>query len=143
VRNCGDCGAKPGEHHMGGCDVERCPRCGGQAMSCPCIYEVNGISYLTLKETHPEIYASGPTKDMEAKWDAEWGARRMPWTGEWPGIAECREYGFWAVFGPDLIPPQWGWVPVPVGTPEATEDLNRLNRECRWDADVQRWVKHK
>ena len=141
MRNCGDCGAKPGEHHMGGCDMERCARCGGQAMSCPCIYVVNGMDPDTLDVEHPNVYATGPTKGMEEKWDAEWGSRRMKWTGEYPGTAECREYGFWAVFGPDLFPPQWGWVPVPAGTPGATEDLNRLSRECQWDVDKQRWVR--
>lgn len=46
-----------------------------------------------------------------------WAAR---WTGEFPGKAECRERGWWAVRAPI------GWRPVPAGTPGATEDLNRL-----------------
>jgi hypothetical protein len=110
-------------------------------MSCPCIYVVNGMDPDTLEVEHPNVYATGPTKAMEEKWDAEWDSRRIRWTGEYPGTAECREYGFWAVFGPGLSPPQVGWVAVPAGTPGATEDLNRLARECRWDADKQRWVK--
>lgn len=39
------------------------------------------------------------------------------WTGFWPGTIECRERG-WYVVGPP-------WLPVPPGTPGATEDLNR------------------
>lgn len=31
---CGDCGAKYGEQHLAGCDIERCPVCGLQLLSC-------------------------------------------------------------------------------------------------------------
>lgn len=36
---CGDCNAFYGEYHHPGCDNERCPVCGGQAISCDCIIE--------------------------------------------------------------------------------------------------------
>jgi hypothetical protein len=31
---CHDCAVKPGGCHHPGCDVERCPRCGAQAIGC-------------------------------------------------------------------------------------------------------------
>jgi hypothetical protein len=35
-RPCHDCGAVKGELHIWGCDVERCPACGGQVIYCEC-----------------------------------------------------------------------------------------------------------
>lgn len=33
---CGDCGAAMGAFHHWGCDLERCPVCGRQLLSCDC-----------------------------------------------------------------------------------------------------------
>ena len=50
---CGDCGAEEGMFHDWGCDMERCPFCGGQLISCECPYEyfgLNGEEELTEKQ---------------------------------------------------------------------------------------------
>lgn len=57
---------------------------------------------------------------------------RVPWRGTYPGVMECREFGFIRK-GSD-----------PVG-PEGVEDLNRLMREThrggvKWDRKWQRFV---
>jgi hypothetical protein len=36
---CGDCGVASGGRHHPGCDMEKCPRCRGQLISCGCLDE--------------------------------------------------------------------------------------------------------
>ncbi len=36
AERCGDCGVRPGAYHHRGCDMEECPRCRGQLISCGC-----------------------------------------------------------------------------------------------------------
>jgi hypothetical protein len=36
---CHDCNVLKAGYHHPGCDVERCPRCGGQLISCGCLDE--------------------------------------------------------------------------------------------------------
>ena len=38
-RPCHDCAVIKGQFHVPGCDVERCPACGGQAIGCDCDYD--------------------------------------------------------------------------------------------------------
>lgn len=35
-KRCGDCGVAYGQVHVSGCDIEQCPRCKGQSISCDC-----------------------------------------------------------------------------------------------------------
>ena len=39
ARTCGDCGVQPGGFHHPGCDLQRCPRCAGQLISCGCRFD--------------------------------------------------------------------------------------------------------
>jgi hypothetical protein len=41
-RPCHDCAVSKGQFHVPGCDVERCPVCGGQVISCACPYAGDG-----------------------------------------------------------------------------------------------------
>jgi hypothetical protein len=104
---CPGCGMQPGAYHQAGCDIEQCPYCGRQLISCVC-------------------RRKPPLDD------------RLPWTGVWPGVAECREFGWYA----RLVPGQ-GWVSCPVDRPGATEDLNRLHVEAVWDRREKRFVLRK
>ena len=36
---CHDCGVLKGDFHVPSCDVEECPVCGGQLISCDCQFE--------------------------------------------------------------------------------------------------------
>ena len=37
LANCGDCGSLPGQLHVPDCDVEQCPKCFEQLISCGCL----------------------------------------------------------------------------------------------------------
>lgn len=40
---CHDCGCLEGQIHEYGCDMERCPFCGGQLITCDCCYRILDI----------------------------------------------------------------------------------------------------
>ena len=113
-RRCPDCGVMPGGLHHLGCDVERCGHCGGQALMCG--------------------YCAEEGKKIDI-------AHRERWSGEWPGVVECRELGFWCrdVYKGTGLPIKKGdfhrarkalnirfHAPCEAGDEGAHEDLNRF-----------------
>jgi hypothetical protein len=59
------------------------------------------------------------------------------WTGIWPGVLECFEYGWFSKFKPG----QGGWIECDINDPDGVPDLNKINVYAKWDADKQRYVK--
>lgn len=73
IATCTDCGAEEGELHELGCDMERCPFCGGQLITCDCPYKQLGLfnrkRYGRETDHLPRaIYEDGLTDTQEAAW---------------------------------------------------------------------------
>ncbi len=148
-RICHDCGAKPNEFHERGCDVERCPFCGGQLISCGCCYKHfypdtyhqyrfrAGDQETPFNGLPEDVYENGLRDEQAVQWEALLeDAGRLPWAGMWPGEAECREFGWYV---------RWeegkGWVQCEEDHPDAGPDLNKLARIGVWDAKARRFNK--
>ena len=82
---CHDCGALEGQIHQLGCDMERCPFCGHQLITCGCIYEKLGyegydqtmlpdgkgswepkVEFFGLPE---EVYENGVSEEEHEEWE--------------------------------------------------------------------------
>jgi hypothetical protein len=120
---CPDCGAPVNAPHTDGCDVARCLHDGGQRL----MHEIAGGSP-TVVEIDGELIIGTVYYGHDCGRDV--------WTGLWPGEAECAEFGWWVQ---DRCDEGLGFVPCAPDAPGATQDLNRLYRDARWDRAAGRW----
>lgn len=138
---CPDCRCAAGAPHEDGCAVERCVLCGGQAITCDCVYRLSA-----LDPTDAAVMTTDPTDAMAAKYAEAVALAGGPllWTGERPGVAECAEFGWYVVrrFG------SRGTLPCSANERGAEPDLNRYARACaggetgfRWDPTARRVVR--
>lgn len=131
---CGDCGAAPGQQHEVNCDVARCPLCGMQDLGCA-----------GYREYDDDEEGIGPVICTNLDEDRTDGDMQL-WTGVWPGVEECVEFGWFSFLRPPGPGQQYGtWEQVGPLHPEAGPDLNRLitagvKGELRWDRERSRWV---
>ena len=63
-KTCGDCGTKEGQLHILGCDMEGCPFCGNQLISCRCVYKKLGIDV----SPGSWAYSHGLTDAQQEEW---------------------------------------------------------------------------
>lgn len=62
---CGDCGARKGEYHVPGCDVESCPACGGQMIGCECTSS-------KTQQKQPKLFSKRELAIVEARKLFKW-----------------------------------------------------------------------
>lgn len=120
---CPGCPATVGQPHTAGCDVARCLAYGTQRIQC------QPGARMVVRGLLPG--------GVDVDWEEDGhGCGQDVWTGKWPGVSECEQFGWWAYFVPGGDP---SWVRCGPDHPGARPDLNRLAVEADWDATAGRW----
>lgn len=101
MTQCHDCRVAVGELHIPGCDVERCPKCGGQRISCGCRSRAKGQPWTGKWPGEEECRAFGwYSKWVEGKgWfrcgaddpDATLDLNRLAAEGKWNAVTQRYE----------------------------------------------------
>ena len=71
MRTCSDCGASEGGFHKPGCDLEECPFCLGQLVSCRCRYAELGLldeAHATTGYLPPRVHEHGLDAPAAHRW---------------------------------------------------------------------------
>ena len=91
-----DCGVQEGQLHQWGCDMERCPFCGRQLITCGCCYNrlrIRDRRYTGKTDFLPQrVYDKGMSARSRIRWQAMLTKKgRVPWI-QYPVIcARCGE----------------------------------------------------
>lgn len=94
---CPDCGCLEGQFHKLGCDMERCPFCGQQFITCDCVYVKLGLIDRARYHSRtdflpPYTYEHGLTDTQEKRWLDMLNERGRVKYIAWPNIcARCGE----------------------------------------------------
>jgi hypothetical protein len=64
-QKCHDCPALEGEYHEPGCDVEGCPFCGDQLISCDCCFKMLNVD----RPPGTRVYEFGLTRKQQMQWE--------------------------------------------------------------------------
>jgi len=118
IPECPDCAAPIGHAHRPGCDVAICPHTGER-------------QFHHAIDTTADAATGNPTQPHTCGEDL--------WTGEYPGAAEAREFGWWCRAANPEDLPLIGWIPCPADHPDAVLDLHRVAAHAIWDAAARRW----
>ena len=92
---CGRCRTLEGAVHRYGCDLEACPFCGDQLISCACAFEILGIAELLEGIATAPLPWNRLTKPQTRKWRAILERKgRIPFV-LWPNL--CARCGTWKI----------------------------------------------